>query len=264
MLKPSKDANKTMRSTQNIFKDSKRDKQVDHHKATLTLDSDEQKQTLRKTQKTKNCHRHDVAYKMKLQNSKTLAKQKLQNATAARSTKTIQKHNKNRNRHKMHKTRQVWTRPNKTNDMSNKLLVSTYIKTINGETNQHPNEKHTAETYSINIILEVKCKHTDINTYSLNQLEDDKNIYKPIHDSKKQIITNRLTDINQTPEKLKQTTVEKGLHKGKYRLVTTQQQRFKGRKTQDKKMNKQKIELNYNKNHYSKQQKQYKNKEYCY
>ena len=42
-----------LRSTQNIFKDSKRDKQVDHHKATLTLDSDEQKQTLRKTQKTK-------------------------------------------------------------------------------------------------------------------------------------------------------------------------------------------------------------------
>ena len=98
----------------------------------------------------------------------------------------------------------------------------------------------------------------------MNQLEDDKHIYKPIHDSKKQIITNRLIDINHTPEKLKQATVEKDLHKGKYRLVATQQQRFKERKTQDKKINNQKMQLNYNKTHYSKQQKQYKNKEYCY
>ena len=31
--------------------------------------------------------------------------------------------------------------------------------------------------------------------------------------------------INQTPERLKQTTAKKDLYKGKYRLVTTQQQK---------------------------------------
>ena len=37
-------------------------------------------------------------------------------------------------------------------------------------------------------------------------------------------------------------------------------QRFNGRKAQDKKMNKQKIQLNYNKNHYTEQNEQYKSK----
>ena len=53
MLKPSKDANKKMRSIQNIITDSKRDKQIHHPKATLTLNSINQKQTLRKTRKTR-------------------------------------------------------------------------------------------------------------------------------------------------------------------------------------------------------------------
>ena len=35
-----------MRSIQNIITDSKRDKQIDHSKITLTLDSDKQKQNL--------------------------------------------------------------------------------------------------------------------------------------------------------------------------------------------------------------------------
>ena len=55
----------------------------------------------------------------------------------------------------MHKTEQVLTRPNKTSDMNNKLQVSTYIKTVTGETNQHPNEKHTTKAYSTNITLDV-------------------------------------------------------------------------------------------------------------
>ena len=66
--------------------------------------------------------------------------------------------------------------------------------------------KNTAKTCSAkytNITLSVKPRHTDINTYSLNQLESDKNIYKPIHDSQKQINANRLLNINQTPERLK-------------------------------------------------------------
>ena len=40
--------------------------------------------------------------------------------------------------------------------MNNKLHVSKYIKTITGETNQQPNEKHTAKTYSANITLDLK------------------------------------------------------------------------------------------------------------
>ena len=187
--------------------------------------------------------------------------------------------------------------------------------------------------------MDVKPQHTDINTYLLNQLENDEQIYRPIHDSQKQINTNRLINSNQAPERLKQTTVKKTLHKGKYRLVTMQQQktngkknahlqikihneylkkkvtntkidkykklnitsttehktehnyhfgetsnkytqiqqrsnqeidrisnnkrqRFKGSKTDNRKMNQQKIQLNYNKNHYTEQNKPYKNKDY--
>ena len=43
MLKSSKDANKTMRSTQTLITDDKREKQIDHHKTKFTLDSDKQK-----------------------------------------------------------------------------------------------------------------------------------------------------------------------------------------------------------------------------
>ena len=66
-----------MRNIQNIITESKRDKQIDRLKTTLTLDLDKEKQTLRKTQKTRTRtnHRHDVGYKTKLQNSKTLTKQ---------------------------------------------------------------------------------------------------------------------------------------------------------------------------------------------
>ena len=84
----------------------------------------------------------------------------------------------------------------KTSDMSNQLHVSTYIKTITEETDQHANEEHTTKTYGTNIALDVKPRHTDFNTYSPNQLEGDKHIYKPIHDSQKQINTNRLININ--------------------------------------------------------------------
>ena len=59
MLKSWKDANKTMRSIQNIITDSKRNKEIDHPKTRHTLDSDKQKQILRKT-RTKSYHRHDV------------------------------------------------------------------------------------------------------------------------------------------------------------------------------------------------------------
>ena len=78
--------------------------------------------------------------------------------------------------------------------------------------------------------MDVKPQHIDINTYLLNQLENDKQIYRPIHDSQKKINTNRLINSNQTPERLKQTTVKKTLHKGKYRLVNMQQQKTNGKK----------------------------------
>ena len=123
----------------------------DLSKTTLTLDSDKQKQFLRKTlkTKTKSYHRHD--------------KTELQNVNAAGSAKTIQEHSKNRDRLKIYKTRHVLKRPNKISDMHNKLHVSTYIKTISGETNQHPNEKRTTKTYRTNITLDVQLQHTDIN-----------------------------------------------------------------------------------------------------
>ena len=79
--------------------------------------------------------------------------------------------------------------------------------------------------------MNAKAQQTDFNIYSLNQLEDGKHIYKPTDDSQKQINTNRLININQTPKRLKQTTVKKDLHKGKYRLVITQQQKSKRTKT---------------------------------
>ena len=53
--------------------------------------------------------------------------------------------------------------------MNNKLHVSTWIKTITGDANQHPNEKRRAKTYSTDITLDVKPQHTDINTNTLNQ-----------------------------------------------------------------------------------------------
>ena len=117
------------------------------------------------------------------------------------------------------------TRPSETSDMNNKLHVSTWIKTITGDTNQHPNEKHRVKTYSTNITLDIKPQHTDINTFSLNQSEDDKHRYKLIYDSQKQINTNRLININLTLEKLKQATMKKDLNRGQYRLVAAQQQK---------------------------------------
>ena len=93
--------------------------------------------------------------------------------------------------------------------MHNKLHVSTYIKTITGETNQHPNKKRTTKTYSTNITLDVQLQHTDINWYSLNQLENDKHIHESIHDSQKQINTNRLININQT-WRIKTSNCKKG------------------------------------------------------
>ena len=78
--------------------------------------------------------------------------------------------------------------------------------------------------------MHVKPRHNDIKTYSQNQLFDDKHIYKSIHNSQKQINTNRLININQTHERLKQTTVKKDLQKGKCGVVTTQQQKTNGQK----------------------------------
>ena len=63
-----------------------------------------------------------------------------------------------------------------TSDMNNQLHVSTYITTITKETDRHPNEKHTAKTCSTNITLDVKPRHTDINTDSLNQLQGGKHV----------------------------------------------------------------------------------------
>ena len=45
--------------------------------------------------------------------------------------------------------------------MSNELHVCTYIKIITGKTNEHPNKKHTAKTYSTNIKLLVKPQDTE-------------------------------------------------------------------------------------------------------
>ena len=106
MLKQSKDANKTIRSIQNIITNSKRSKQTDHPKTTLTLDSDKQKQTLRKTRKrrTKCYHKHAVGCKTKLQNSKTLTKQNSKTQTQ-QGLQKLSKNTKNRDRHKIHKTR---------------------------------------------------------------------------------------------------------------------------------------------------------------
>ena len=76
MSKQLKDSNKTTRSIHNIITDSKRDKQTDDPKITLTLDSGQQKQTLRETHKRrKSYYRQEVGYKKKLQNLKTLTKQ---------------------------------------------------------------------------------------------------------------------------------------------------------------------------------------------
>ena len=64
--------------------------------------------------------------------------------------------------------------------------------------------------------MRVKPQHSDIKVNLLNHLEDDKHIYKAYHNSQKQINTNRLININQKPERLKQKTVKKYLHKAKY------------------------------------------------
>ena len=139
-----------MTSIQNIITDSKRSKQTDHPKTTLTLDSDKQKQTLRKTRKrrTKCYHKHTVGCKTKLQNSKTLTKQNSKTQTQQGPQK-LSKNTKNRDRHKIHKTRQVLTRPNKTSDINSKLHVSTYIKNITEKlTNtqkKNIQEKHTVQ-----------------------------------------------------------------------------------------------------------------------
>lgn len=64
--------------------------------------------------------------------------------------------------------------------------------------------------------MRVKPQHSDIKANLLNHLEDDKHIYKAYHNSQKQINTNRLININQKPERLKQKTVKKYPHKAKY------------------------------------------------
>ena len=125
MLKSSKDANKTMRSIQNLITDNKRNKEIGHSKTTLTLDSDKQKQILGKTRKTrtKSYHRHGVGYKTKLQNFKTLKRPNSKTKTQQGQQKLSQ----NRDRHKTHKTKEVLTRPNKKSDMSNKLATCDYV-----------------------------------------------------------------------------------------------------------------------------------------
>ena len=56
-------------------------------------------------------------------------------------------------------------------------------------------------------------------------------------------------------------TSNQGVIKKIEHISNGNRKRFKGRKTQDRKMNKQKIQLNYNKKHYAEQNKQYKNKD---
>lgn len=125
MLQSSKDANETMRSIQNIIMGSKRDKKIDHPKTILTLDLDEQKQTVRKTRKTraKIYLRHGEGYKTKLQNFKTLKRPNSKTKTQQGQQKLSQ----NRDGHKTHKTKEVLTRPNKKSDMSNKLATCDYV-----------------------------------------------------------------------------------------------------------------------------------------
>ena len=135
MLKSSKDANKTMRSIQNLITDNKRNKEIGLSNTTLTLDSDKQKQILGQT-RTKSYHRHGVRYKTKIQNFKTLkrpnSKKKDQTPKKRPNSKTNtqqgqQKLSKNRDGHKTHKTKEVLTRPNKKSDMSNKLATCDYV-----------------------------------------------------------------------------------------------------------------------------------------
>ena len=64
----------------------------------------------------------------------------------------MQESSKNRDRHK---TRKFLTRPNKTNDINNKLHSSMYMKIITGKNNQHQNEKDTTKIYSADITLDV-------------------------------------------------------------------------------------------------------------
>ena len=61
------------------------------------------------------------------------------------------------------------------------------------------------------------------------------NIYKSIHDSQKQINTNRLVNINQTPERLKQTTVKNTYKKVNIVVTTQQKKKNKNKNKQAKK-----------------------------
>ena len=71
------------------------------------------------------------------------------------------------------------------------------------------------------------------------------NIYKSIHDSQKQINTNRLVNINQTPERLKQTTVKKYLQKGKYSSnCAAKKKQTKTNKQTNKQTNKKNLDKN--------------------
>ena len=51
-----------------------------------------------------------------------------------------------------------------------------------------------------------------------------------MHDLQKHLNNSKLININQAPERLDQTTVKKDQRKGKYRLVTTQQQKLNRQK----------------------------------
>ena len=141
-----------MRSIQNIITESKRDKQIDRLITTLTLDLDKEKQTLRKTQKTRTRtnHRHDVGYKTKLQNSKTLTKQNSKTQTQ----QVLQKLSKNTTKTEINtkctkqgKSRRVKTlQPTKQNYMvaiNNNYKVSKNDDTTNEDKNKqiHPHIK---------------------------------------------------------------------------------------------------------------------------
>ena len=150
-----------MRTSSRIAKETNKWTIIKQHLLSIPINKNKLSQACRRIQNKT----------LKLQYSNKI---KLQNANATRSTKTIQEHNKNRDRHKIHKTRQVLTKPNKTSDMNNRLHESTNIKTITGKTNRHLNEKDTAKTNSTNITLDVKPQHNDINAYSLVTTQQQK------------------------------------------------------------------------------------------
>ena len=91
-------------------------------------------------------------------------KTKLQNSSKTENSKTqtqrgLQKLSKNTTKTEI--DTKCTKQGNKTSGMSNELHVCTDNRIITGKTNEHPNKKHTAKTYSTNIRLLVKPQDTE-------------------------------------------------------------------------------------------------------